>query len=671
MQRTRGPRGFTSATVLIMTGMLMTLGAGLHTTLLQDTKLRGAVQAANHGFYAAEAGVNHGMGRYKDIFLNFGVPSGSDFDPVTIPLGNRSIQYSLSPVAGYPQSVTMPAGRPFAGVQSTEYRYTASAASFGPLSNEEAAVGTEFIVDYIPLFQFLAFYEGDLEILPGPDMNLHGPIHTNGDLYLNANNTLTVEDLPPVQPTVHVSSTGMVYRGRKDSSACGGTVKIDKLQDNDADGSLDPRTLTCAGEKDDDDLAPWLGSLLRDQENIVLPEPDVLERGSGDFWEKADLRIALDLDNPDGNGHYPIVVLDGNENVDAAKTALLDGFIAANPGRIFYNDVPEAGRDTRNVNCGAPPVNSYCHSGSYNPPFAASGLNMYPCTADESNCVDGGGNCLNGACFNATYVAANGNRRGGFYNNRENAWSYMLNVNAAHLLEWNMAQPPVNQLVDPNDATEGGIVIFLTVLGPNADALPNPRYGTRVFGSEALPFPGGLSDPTGLTVVSDQALYIEGDYNEGDGTNPKQPAAAMADTVNVLSSGWTRSSGCYNDCQSGQNRSTRLAQNTTVNVAFLGGVDMTTVGNYNGGFENYPRFHEKWTGTTLTYRGSFVTLGTPQHASGAWCGTGGSSTSGCNIYNPPGRAWDFDTDFVDVANLPPLTPRFILVQQILFTENFK
>ena len=30
-----------------------------------------------------------------------------------------------------------------------------------------------------------------------------------------------------------------------------------------------------------------------------------------------------------------------------------------------------------------------------------------------------------------------------------------------------------------------------------------------------------------------------------------------------------------------------------------------------------------------------------------------------------------DTDFQNVANLPPLTPRFVAVDQILFTENFR
>jgi hypothetical protein len=62
-----------------------------------------------------------------------------------------------------------------------------------------------------------------------------------------------------------------------------------------------------------------------------------------------------------------------------------------------------------------------------------------------------------------------------------------------------------------------------------------------------------------------------------------------------------------------------------------------------------------------------VSLGTARHNNGAWCGTG----STCNIYNPPIRNWDYDTDFQTVENLPPLTPRFVSVEQILFTENFR
>ncbi len=189
--------------------------------------------------------------------------------------------------------------------------------------------------------------------------------------------------------------------------------------------------------------------------------------------------------------------------------------------------------------------------------------------------------------------------------------------------------------------------------------------GARVFGSPRLPFPFDPY-PTGADVVSDQAMYVEGTYNAGGGGIPKQPAAVMGDALNIISDNWSGTAACRNDCQSRLALGSRPGTSATVNSAFIAGIDVTTPGNYNGGLENYPRFHEGWSGT-LTYRGSFVSLGTARHNNGAWCGTGG----GCGIYNPPTRNWDFDPDFMRAENLPPLTPRVVSVAQMVFTENFR
>ena len=186
-----------------------------------------------------------------------------------------------------------------------------------------------------------------------------------------------------------------------------------------------------------------------------------------------------------------------------------------------------------------------------------------------------------------------------------------------------------------------------------------------------------------MTVVSDQPAYVAGDFNRGPvgaGDLPKQPAAVIADSLNVLSNNYFTSVPAYtcgvtfsNDCQSNRSLSdaSRRGADTIVNAAFLAGVDTTIVGTYNGGLENYPRFQEDWSGFTLTYRGSFVSLGTPGHVNGIWCGTGGNSASGCNIYNPPVRNWDYDADFNDVKNIPPLAPRFVSVEQVLFSQDLR
>jgi len=686
----RSERGFALVVVLIATLLLTAIAAALHIGVLGETQLRGAHARATAGFYAAEAGINRGMGDYRNIFLAYHQPHGADFDEQTLFLGPRTVRYRLQPACpgGCPIEQQVPAGRPFAGLRAQLYKYVANATSEIQAGDIETSLGTEFQVNYIPLFQFLAFYEVDLEILPGPSMTLNGPIHTNGSLYLNSNATLSIEDDPPLITTVSVTAVGDVVRGRKDDQnapKCGGTVKIDKLADTNFDGSLDSRTMHCSGgsatPQSDADLAPWLGAIKARQPRVAIPEPDVLDRGSGDYWQLADLRLALDLEHPDG-GYFPIVVLGEDDTVDATRTARLHTFMTAKPGRIFYNDVPVAGQDGWDVTYTCNTLNTYCERRSYEPDFAAQNQ-VYACAGSDLG--------LYGACapLIANIALSGGGvtaRRGGFYNNREQAWVYMLNVNLRDLLAWNRVQAAGDRLIDdPDDNTEGGLVIFLTVKGP-ASTGPLPagrRYGVRVFGSPNLDFPPA-GDPTGVTVVSDQAIYVEGNYNVNTGhalynaAFPKQPAAFMGDTINVLSAnwsgdpsvGWSGDPGCRNDCQSRRPLSKRPAVSTTINAAFLGGVDLTIPGDpmgYNGGFENYPRFHETWSGQTLQYRGSFVSLGTPRRANGRWCGTG----SGCNIYNPPTRLWNYDTDFQQVANLPPLTPRVVSVEQILFTENFR
>jgi hypothetical protein len=41
------------------------------------------------------------------------------------------------------------------------------------------------------------------------------------------------------------------------------------------------------------------------------------------------------------------------------------------------------------------------------------------------------------------------------------------------------------------------------------------------------------------------------------------------------------------------------------------------------------------------------------------------------MYTVPTRNWDYDVQFQDVAMLPPMTPTFISVQQIVISEDFR
>jgi hypothetical protein len=257
-----------------------------------------------------------------------------------------------------------------------------------------------------------------------------------------------------------------------------------------------------------------------------------------------------------------------------------------------------------------------------------------------------------------------------------------------------------------SDNSEGGLVFHMTVDNNNtpgtntAYTAGQSPYGFAITGARQL--------PGALTIATDQAAYLQGDYNFSAGTDSatnigfagngynnvtasathkltpaatatnwtitelsnlpvgqggyKFAASVLGDTINVTSNSCIDTDGRLN-C--GLLNTQPTATSITVNAAFLGGSDImpfSTANNYSGGLHNYPRFHENWSGDNLNYKGSFVSLGAPLQASGTWSQT---------VYSPPVRNWDYDTDFNDVANLPPLTPNMVYLRQRVFSRGYQ
>jgi len=161
--------------------------------------------------------------------------------------------------------------------------------------------------------------------------------------------------------------------------------------------------------------------------------------------------------------------------------------------------------------------------------------------------------------------------------------------------------------------------------------------GVRLVNGRELP-------DQGLTVVTDNPLYIQGDYN----TVRKKPASVMCDAINILSNNW-------NDGNSEKALWQRTASDTTMNVAVIAGNTVTTEGQYNGGVENMPRFLETWNGKTLTYRGSLVAMWQSEVATGDWI-------YGSPYYEAPNRNWGYDSDLANPATAPPGVPSVYAVE---------
>jgi hypothetical protein len=137
------------------------------------------------------------------------------------------------------------------------------------------------------MFQFAAFYDKDLEILPGATMNLVGPIHTNGSLYLGSNATLNVNS--------QVTLTGDIFNRRKDRNETypNGRVRIRDAAGNSLD-LLSNGTGSTAQTRNAMDAerveAVWGSQVKLGMDPVIIPSPEFIDK-EGAYYENADLRI--------------------------------------------------------------------------------------------------------------------------------------------------------------------------------------------------------------------------------------------------------------------------------------------------------------------------------------------------------------------------------------------
>ena len=210
-----------------------------------------------------------------------------------------------------------------------------------------------------------------------------------------------------------------------------------------------------------------------------------------------------------------------------------------------------------------------------------------------------------------------------FYDDREHQWTDLLVIDVSKLTAGDI----------------GGGVVYVSITEET-----NRHKGVKLINASSLPGP--------MTVASDNAIYIQGDYN----TSGWQPSAVIGDAVYLLSNSWSDAAN--------HNTSSSLntASNTTYNVAILAG-DTPNATAYNGGLENFPRFLENWSGKTCTITGSFINLYLSENATGQW-------QYGSPIYRAPVRNWSFDLNFLDFNKLPPGTPSVGTVLRIAFRQEF-
>jgi hypothetical protein len=91
---------------------------------------------------------------------------------------------------------------------SSAFRVVSNARDTASRFDITGAVRQDIEVATIPLFQFAIFYNLDLEINPSPPMAVTGPVHGNGNIYLQPHTSLTFEG--------DVTAAGEIINGKKE-----------------------------------------------------------------------------------------------------------------------------------------------------------------------------------------------------------------------------------------------------------------------------------------------------------------------------------------------------------------------------------------------------------------------------------------------------------------------
>jgi hypothetical protein len=455
----------------------------------------------------------------------------------------------------------------------------------------------------------------------------------------------------------------------------------------------------------------------------------------GSYWQNANLRIALDTTTTGpltgtctGGGAvapclYPVEVLNVDGTVNAGTTALLKSFMLTNPGVITYSDVPKASGGKwdclTNSTCES---QAYADGSKYTTQFPQPGQNGCTITRLPRDQITPANHC-------------NDYRYGGFYSWREEKPILMLNIDWMALEEYNykMGYPFFNPAITTNGGlvvfltvkdttgTEGlkadnyGVRIFDAGRARRNLTDPGVTFATDqgmyVTGNLNCPVPTWTGPTTSPANCGDTPWPPTGSSNK------QKPVSVAADTINVLSCGWIQARACQSfnmnmDQWAGLGQYRPLdeqsttctgssygcaASQTIVNAGFYSAADQTWCPSnsdgmncgysyYSGGLENYPRLHEDWSGINLWYQGSFVASGAPNHTcfeyhaqlvavadDSLWTCTL-SATQGFRSfqrYGAPQRRWFYDVSFNNASYLPPLTPRFVYLNLVYFTQVFQ
>jgi hypothetical protein len=174
-------------------------------------------------------------------------------------------------------------------------------------------------------------------------------------------------------------------------------------------------------------------------------------------------------------------------------------------------------------------------------------------------------------------------------------------------------------------------------------------------GAQTPAFNDANGNPLGFSIVSNNGIYVQGDYNTVPitiaGASANNPAAILGDAITAVSTGWTIANQNASKIGARPSNADGSTNTMTINAAILTGNTPSNVdaGTNSGGVQNLVRMIEDWydpnppNGLTLTLNGSLGQLFTSDYFTGDYVGNGHQANINDSVYiQPKTRNFSYD-----------------------------
>ena len=196
----RPHRGFALMASLVMVILVGGIATALLLASSNESKSSDQTRTRMKSIYLAEAGAEDAAHRIRSAVADItAVPTST-----TLTVDSTPVASSIAAVGTLRHTTDL------TGLRTSRQQY--EIASQTTYANALGRVIRTVEAQACPIFQFLAFYNDDLEFFPGANATVNGRIHSNRDLYLGTGASLQIN-------SNYVHSAGHMYRHRKDDGS--------------------------------------------------------------------------------------------------------------------------------------------------------------------------------------------------------------------------------------------------------------------------------------------------------------------------------------------------------------------------------------------------------------------------------------------------------------------